>query len=99
MDVNHWRALWRRRGLALDRCLPRFFSVPAPAITRLASLVPRSVSLPGGHRARVDEDDMLIVVEALLYISDFMEHCFLLQNANSRPVPLDRPLHRGEGMT
>ena len=67
-----WRRLWRRRGLAVDRTLPKFFCHPAPALKELASLVPTNVVLPGGQKQRVTEDDSVIVQEAVKFASGYI---------------------------
>ena len=60
-DVAAWRALWRRRGLAVDRVLPKVFAVPAPTLDEVRGLVPKQVSLPTGSRESLQADDADVV--------------------------------------
>ena len=48
MDPGSWRALWRRRGLAVDRLLPKLFCVPSPELQDLKEAVPKRVNVPSG---------------------------------------------------
>lgn len=67
-DAAAWRALWRRRGMALDRMLPFCFAQPAPPLDGIRALVPKAVVLPDGGRQRIDEVDAQIVVRSAVAV-------------------------------
>ena len=72
MDFTSWRGLWRRRGVALDKTLPQVLRIPAPDFSKFDSLVPRAVQTGDGTRARLDDNDVLVVADSARDVCDLV---------------------------
>ena len=79
MDNADWRLLWRVRGLALDRLLPRCGGDPALELSALRGSVPRSVVVPESGRVHLSLDDAECVYQCALYIMDYVARSLPMQ--------------------
>ena len=64
--------MWQRRGLAVDRTIPRFFAHPAPPLSEMQSLVPQSVRCPGGQKHVLLSEDKTVVQDSVEFFSNYI---------------------------